>query len=171
MTFCDIFLGTATVGDYFNGFYKIIANDFLDFSYQISKGILLGYKAIFKKLGFDPFEYFKKSNYKNYTQDFCYNTFSPNGGRQYFSDDNAKYIDFIRDTIDKWYNENKIDDIEIFQIDLKERKLSKNVIRIVKYENDICYSASAESDYFTEWNENITISFNGLNLETIYQIL
>lgn len=112
MTFCDIFSGTATVGDYFNGFYKIIANDFLDFSYQISKGILLGYKATFKKLGFDPFEYFKKSNYKNYTKGFCYNTFSPNGGRQYFSDDNAKYIDFIRDTIDKWYNENKIDDVE-----------------------------------------------------------
>lgn len=108
LTFCDIFSGTATVGNYYNGFYKIIANDILDFSYEYSKGILLGYKSKFKKLGFNPFEYFENINYSNYTEGFCYNTFSPNAGRQYFSDDNAKYIDFIRDTIDEWYLNKKI---------------------------------------------------------------
>lgn len=108
LTFCDIFSGTATVGNYYNGFYNIIANDLLDFSYEFSKGILLGYKCNFKKLGFDPFEYFEDSNYQSYTKGFCYNTFSPNAGRQYFSDDNAKYIDFIRDTIDEWYLDKKI---------------------------------------------------------------
>ncbi len=108
LTFCDIFSGTATVGSYYNGFYKIIANDILDFSYEYSKGALLGYKSKFKKLGFNPFEYFENINYLDYTKGFCYNTFSPNAGRQYFSDDNAKYIDFIRDTIDEWYNNKKI---------------------------------------------------------------
>lgn len=108
LIFCDIFSGTATVGDYFNGFYQIISNDFLDFSYEFSKGVLLGYKANFKKLGFNPFDYFKNIDYSNYTKGFCFNTFSPNGGRQYFSDNNAKYIDFIRDTIDKWYFEKRI---------------------------------------------------------------
>lgn len=108
LIFCDIFSGTATVGDYYNGFYKIIANDILDFSYEFSKGVLLGSKANFKKLGFNPFEYFEKSDSNNYTKGFCYNTFSPNAGRQYFSDENAKYIDFIRDTIDEWYNNEKI---------------------------------------------------------------
>lgn len=108
LTFCDIFSGTATVGNYYNGFFNIIANDLLDFSYEYSRGILLGYKSKFKKLGFNPFEYFEKIDYSNYTKGFCYNTFSPNGGRQYFSDDNAKYIDFIRDTIDEWYLNKKI---------------------------------------------------------------
>ena len=108
LTFCDIFSGTATVSNYYNGFYNIIANDFLDFSYEFSKGILLGYKAKFKKLGFDPFEYFESAKYDDYIEGFCYNTFSPNGGRQYFSDENAKYIDFIRDTIDNWYKKKKI---------------------------------------------------------------
>lgn len=108
LTFCDIFSGTATVGDYYNGFYKIIANDLLDFSYEFSKGLLLGYKAKFKKLGFNPFEYFENADYSKYSKGFCYNTFSPNGGRQYFSDENAKYIDFIRDTIDNWYSSKKI---------------------------------------------------------------
>lgn len=108
LTFCDIFSGTATVGNYYNGFFNIIANDLLDFSYEYSRGILLGYKSKFKKLGFNPFEYFEKIDYSNYTKGFCYNTFSPNGGRQYFSDDNAKYIDFIRDTIDEWYVNKKI---------------------------------------------------------------
>lgn len=112
LVFCDIFSGTATVGDYFNGFYKIIANDFLDFSYEYSRGILVGHRASFNKLGFDPFEFFKNSNTKHYTKGFCYKTFSPHAGRQYFSEENAKYIDFIRDTIDTWYKTKKINKIE-----------------------------------------------------------
>ncbi len=108
LIFCDIFSGTSTVGGHYNGFYKIIANDILDFSYEYSKGILLGHKAKFKDLGFDPFEYFEKCDYSGYLDGFCYNTFSPNGGRQYFSDDNAKYIDFIRNTIEEWEKSKKI---------------------------------------------------------------
>lgn len=112
LTFCDIFSGTATVANHYNGFYRIIANDILDFSYEFSRGLLLGYKAKFNKLGFDPFEYFQKADYSNYSKGFCYNTFSPNGGRQYFSDENARYIDFIRDTIDDWYLNKKITEEE-----------------------------------------------------------
>lgn len=112
LIFCDIFSGTATVGDYYNGYYNIIANDILDFSYEFSKGVLLGYKAKFKKLGFNPFQFFEQIDYSNYTDGFCYNNFSPNGGRQYFSDENAKYIDYIRNTIDEWYKDKKISDDE-----------------------------------------------------------
>lgn len=108
LIFCDIFSGTATVSNYYNGFYKIIANDLLDFSYEFSNGVLQGYKSKFEKLGFNPFTYFENADYSNYINGFCYNTFSPNGGRQYFSDDNAQYIDFIRNTIDKWYFNKKI---------------------------------------------------------------
>jgi modification methylase llaI len=59
LVFCDLFSGTATVGDYYNGFYKIISNDFLDFSFEYTRGILLGHLAKFDNLGFDPFVYFE----------------------------------------------------------------------------------------------------------------
>jgi len=81
---------------------------YLTMAYEFSKGKLLGYKATFATLGFNPFEYFEKIDCSNYIKGFCYNHFSPNGGRQYFNDENAKYIDFIRQTIDDWYLNNKI---------------------------------------------------------------
>lgn len=108
LTFCDAFSGTATVGNYFNGFYKIIANDLLDLSYQISSGMLLYKKTNFPDVGLNVFEYLNSYDAKDYTSGFCYNNFSPNGGCQYFSDKNAKKIDFIRDTIDQWFEEKKI---------------------------------------------------------------
>lgn len=112
LSFCDIFSGTATVAGKYNNFYKIIANDTLDLSYRFSAGILLYNNTKFKDLKFNPFEYFNKINTTNYTKGFCYNNFSPHGGCKYFSDDNAKKIDFIRDTIDAWYEEKKISDTE-----------------------------------------------------------
>ena len=39
-TFGDLFAGTCCVGDYFKGRYKIQANDFLYFSYVMSKAKL-----------------------------------------------------------------------------------------------------------------------------------
>lgn len=108
LIFCDLFSGTATVGGNYSGFYQIIANDSLNFSYEISKGVLLGSKPKFKGLDFDPFVWFESTDTSSYTKGFCYNTFSPKVNRQYFSEENAKYIDYIRDTIDEWYGNNKI---------------------------------------------------------------
>jgi len=108
LTFCDIFSGTATVANNYNGFYEIIANDFLDYAFYFASGLLLFNNSSFKGLGFDPFDYFNNADTSNYCSGFCYNNFAPFGGCMYFSDDNAKFIDFIRDTIDIWYNENKI---------------------------------------------------------------
>ena len=39
-SFCDLFAGTASVSDYFKGQYKIIANDFMYYSYVFSKAKL-----------------------------------------------------------------------------------------------------------------------------------
>lgn len=112
LVFCDLFSGTATVGDYYNGFYKIIANDIMDYSYCISAGILSYKNTNFTNLGFDPFEYFNDYDTSSYKTGFCYNNFSPFVNRQYFSEENAKKIDFIRDSIDKWYSNNLISDCE-----------------------------------------------------------
>ena len=40
LSFCDLFAGTCTVGDYFKDRYEIIANDTLYMSYVISNGKL-----------------------------------------------------------------------------------------------------------------------------------
>ena len=112
-TFCDIFAGTGSVGDYFQDRCKIIANDNLYFSYLINRAKLLKNQCTFKKLGFDPFDFFNSANTDDYTKGFCYNNFAPSvSGRQYFSDENAKLIDYIRDTIEKWISERKISDVE-----------------------------------------------------------
>ena len=118
LTFCDLFAGTCTVGNYLKNKYKIIANDTLYMSYATSVGKLCSKKGFFKKLGFDPFDYFEKKDISGYIDGFCYNNFSPTmSGRMYFSDENAKKIDFIRDTIDQWHRENKIaDDEKLFLI-------------------------------------------------------
>lgn len=75
----------------------------------------------------------------------------------------------------------EVEEIEIFQIDLKEKKLPRNVIKIIakaipykilfviRFKDDICYSICADDNYYTEWNDNISIKFEGFNLETIYQ--
>ena len=44
--FCDIFSGTATVGDYFNGFYKIIANDNITTNVKYILVVTIDYKTI-----------------------------------------------------------------------------------------------------------------------------
>ena len=110
--FCDIFAGTGVVGDFFQDNFKIIANDNLYFSYCINKAKLCRNKCDFKTLGFNPFEYFNNYDTNKYDNGYCYNTFSPKANRQYFSEENAKHIDFIRDCISKWYSEGKITLVE-----------------------------------------------------------
>lgn len=108
LVLCDAFSGTATVSYNYKGYYKIIANDLLDMSYHYSAGLLTYNNSKFKKLGFNPFYYFDQMDHSKYIKGFCFNNFSPNGGCKYFSDENAKYIDFIRDTIDRWFKQKKI---------------------------------------------------------------
>lgn len=117
LVFCDMFSGTCTVGDHFKDRYEILANDTLYFSYVISNGKLKYNKEFFKELGFNPFDYFNSVNTNDYTTGFCYNNFAPTiSGRQYFSDENAKLIDFIRNTIDIWFDEKKINEYEKYYL-------------------------------------------------------
>lgn len=117
MIFCDLFAGTCTVGDYFKDKYEIIANDTLYTSYIISNAKLKYKNTFFQNLGFDPFSYFNNIDSSNYTNGFCYNTFAPKvSGRQYFSDENAKLIDLIRNTIDEWFDTKKIDENEKYYL-------------------------------------------------------
>lgn len=84
LTFCDLFAGTSTVGDYFKDRYRIIANDSLFAAYTLSRGKLCQ-PCSFQELGFNPFEYFNSADTDDYTIGFCYNNFAPTVSNRYIS--------------------------------------------------------------------------------------
>lgn len=111
LTFFDAFTGTASVAHHYKNLYNIIANDNLYFSYVIAEARLNSKENMFSALGFDPFEYFNSQT--EGAEGFIYENFAPAAsGRMYFSDDNARRIDFIRRTIDEWYFEERITENE-----------------------------------------------------------
>ena len=75
----------------------------------------------------------------------------------------------------------EIEEIQIFQIDVKEKKIPLSVIKtitkgvqykilfIIKYKEDYCYSIKVEDIYNSEWNDNIEFNFNAINLRTVYE--
>lgn len=112
LTFFDAFTGTATVAHHYKGKYHLIANDNLYFSYVIAEAKLNSKSAMFEKLGFNPFDYFNSVNTSNCIG-FITKNFAPFlSNRMYFSDENAKLIDFIRQTINDWYTMDKITENE-----------------------------------------------------------
>lgn len=74
-----------------------------------------------------------------------------------------------------------VEEIEIFEVILKQNKIPKSAINIIvkaipykilfilKFEENICYMINSEQNYFTSWNEEINFDFTGINLEVIYQ--
>ena len=108
MVFCDLFAGTGVVGRVFKKEVKhIISNDFEYYSFVLIRNYIGNHKAIpgkdllIKKLnGLKPAEGFIFKNY-------C---FGGGTGRQYFSDENGRKIDAIRQQIEKWKNDKIIDD-------------------------------------------------------------
>lgn len=80
----------------------------------------------------------------------------------------------------------KIEEIQIFEIQLKERDIPKNVLRIIDksipypilyvftYEGHVAYGITLKGEgeqryYFTKWDEKQTFNFTGINLERVYQ--
>lgn len=75
----------------------------------------------------------------------------------------------------------EIEELQIFQIDVKEKKIPFNVIKtitkgvqykvlfVIKYQDNYCYSIKVEEIYNSNWNDNIDFNFNGINLKTVYE--
>lgn len=106
--FLDAFSGTGCVGHFFKKDYKVIANDQLYFCYILSKVTLRNDLPNFenlKKIGInDPLEYLNTNNITINESYFITKNYSPYNvsTRMYFSVENAKRIDFIRQTISSW---------------------------------------------------------------------
>lgn len=74
-----------------------------------------------------------------------------------------------------------IEEIEIFELELKEKYNCKNLIKVItknipypilfyiKYESEFQYAIKYNEEiFFSEWNNDIGFTFNGLNIEMIY---
>lgn len=119
-TFIDIFAGTASVAKYFKKKgYKIISNDFMTYSYFAQKVFIeLNEMPSFKSLSNDGLcgVLTLLNNDKLVKEGYVFENYAPSGKfhRQYFSDDNAKRIDAIRDLIEDWKNKKLINDKEYY---------------------------------------------------------
>lgn len=122
-SFYDVFGGSNVVGKYFKSRFKIVSNDLMYFSHVIGQAsIELNQAPTFTKLydmGIeDPFKYLQAQKLDNYVGGYVTESYSPQGkaGRMYFTVDNAKRIDYIRETIDSWEKQRFIDQSEKYYL-------------------------------------------------------
>ena len=109
--FCDLFAGTGAIGRAFKTeSKKIIANDIEFYSYILNQNYIGNHEEIEWRELVDELDNLKGVEgfiYKNY----CLGSES---GRQYFSDENGKRIDAIRQRIEEWKNVRRINENQYF---------------------------------------------------------
>ena len=153
-TFGDLFAGTSCVGDYFKDRYKIQSNDFLYFSYVISKAKLNNsripsftkFTNEYKSNIFDwlnSLEFTPDSNY------FIYNNYTPIGGRMFFTEENGKKIDGIRIKIEELYREQTISENEYYFL------LASLIESTTKFSN----TSGTYEAFFKFWDPRATKDF------------
>ncbi len=109
--FCDLFAGTGAIGRAFKTeSKKIIANDIEFYSYVLNRNYIGNHEEIeWRELvdELDNVEGVEGFIYKNY----CLGSGSE---RQYFSDENGKKIDAVRQRIEQWKNAGRIDENQVY---------------------------------------------------------
>lgn len=76
----------------------------------------------------------------------------------------------------------KVEEIEIFELTLKEKVNCQNIIKVITrnipyiilfeicYNDEVQYAIKYNDDlYFTNWNEKISFAFNGIDLNIVYE--
>lgn len=119
--FADLFAGTASVGDHMKNRYKIVANDFMYYSYVFSKAKLLNastpiFSEFIKNYNEDPFTWLNSRKYKPDDHYFIYNNYTPVANRGFFIEENALKIDGMRIDIEDLYQEGTIQENEYFYL-------------------------------------------------------
>ena len=133
-SFFDFFAGTSSVGIYFKKKgYQIYSSDILYFSYVLQRAYIVNneepnFIGLLSKININSsmllasplmlvIEYL---NHVDPVEGFIYQNYTPSGTstlkqpRMYFSDENGKKIDAIRQHIKKWKIENSLNENEYF---------------------------------------------------------
>jgi len=133
-TFLDLFAGTGIVGQHFKSKgHKVIANDLQYYSFVLNKNYIENHQVLkFIKLEKDikdlkSIDYKKRADFVckflddlELKEGFIYKNYCLSGTkkqefqRQYFSDENGKKVDTIREKIEDWKKEDKINDNEYY---------------------------------------------------------
>lgn len=175
--FCDLFSGTGSVAKHFKKLgYKIISSDLLFFSYVLQKVYVEQnqypkFTKLLKYLKIDPVEetlftsdsqnakeIIKYLNNLEGLEGFIYKNYSPEGtrgqtySRKYFTGDNSKRIDAIREKIEEWKKSNLINEQEYYF-------LLASLIEAVPFVANISGTYSA---FLKEWDKR---AFKKLTLE------
>jgi adenine-specific DNA-methyltransferase len=121
--FCDIFAGTGAVGRWFKRKgMSVIANDIQYYSYVMNRayigiseqptfsGLAKRFKVSSEEAVFDSL------NSLSGRSAFVTQHYSPEGGRQYYTVENASRIDAIRTSLDEWRAEGTITEDEFFYL-------------------------------------------------------
>jgi adenine-specific DNA-methyltransferase len=106
--FCDIFAGTGIIGRSFKSkVRKVISNDIEYYSYVLTKNYIENHRPIVEKE-----KYINELNYIEGKTGFIFNNYciGSGSGRQYFSDENGKIIDAVRQKIESWRKSGSISD-------------------------------------------------------------
>lgn len=107
--FADLFTGTGSVADHFKDRFEIVTNDLLYYASVFSEA-KVSFENIpsftnFKKVfTMSPFEYWNTYDFSKEPYGFISLNFSPIGNRKFFQEKNAIKIDTIRRQIEKWKN-------------------------------------------------------------------
>ena len=105
--FCDLFAGTGAIGRAFKReTKKIIANDLEFYSYVLNKNYIGNHVKL------DYQDYIYELNKLEGVDGFIYKNYcsGSGSGRQYFSDENGRRIDRIRQKIEAWKVSGEIND-------------------------------------------------------------
>lgn len=133
-SFFDVFSGTTSVARYFKKLnYQIFSSDLLYFSYILQQAYIANneepsFEKLLNKIktsnkSLFPFPLMSVIEYLNQIKPikgFIYENYTPTGTanlnqpRMYFSDENGKLIDAIRQQIEEWKNENLLNQDEYF---------------------------------------------------------
>lgn len=162
-TFVDLFAGTTAVGRHFKKLgYTVLSNDTLEFSYALAKTYIeLNAEPQFKKLKSHLklksdnealFGYLNKL--KTGKKGLMFENYSPNGGRQYFTDENASKIDTFRSLFEEWKDENKISELEYYYL----------ITSLLKSVNLVSNVSGTYAAYLKTWDKR---ALNPLKLETV----
>ncbi len=111
LVFCDLFAGTGSVGRTFKPIVKqVIANDVEFYSYVLNRNYIGNHQSLMFE------EHLSFLNNLKELEGFVFHNYSENGneGRLYFSAENGKKIDAIRQQIESWKNADEITEDEYY---------------------------------------------------------